>query len=429
MKVHLYIRVKLDDGSRPYCAPVYAKNHQLVPSAALVNGKREIHPEGAYYLRYLKKDKRVWESVGKDSQEALRHLNDQERYNKAIENGEDLPEPIVKGRDIDDAIRQYLRELAPIRSESTYNLYAYALRLFRQDCAKKTLESLTREDLIRYRDWLLDDEDGMDNCERTVAAYMGYLKTFFRKFDLPWPLKASDRVEYTELEARAYSKEVLDAMLKVADTEEADLIQFLLCTGARRQEIVHATWADINFFEKNFRVREKTKKPVAGATPAKKRKKWKPKDKEEGYIPLPDYFLEMMRARRARHPESVTIFQTPERMAGRHLLNIIKSVALRAGLNCGECYQAPHGRRKVGRCCSSAPVCHEFILHRFRKNFATMHHHNGISVRSIQKWLRHSSLETTLRYLAGEEDKGPEMREKINGTFAAFIPVKMQDAA
>jgi len=58
-----------------------------------------------------------------------------------------------------------------------------------------------------------------------------------------------------------------------------------------------------------------------------------------------------------------------------------------------------------------------------------MHHHNGISVRSIQKWLRHSSLETTLRYLAGEEDKGPEMREKINGTFAAFIPVKMQDAA
>jgi integrase len=74
-------------------------------------------------------------------------------------------------------------------------------------------------------------------------------------------------------------------------------------------------------------------------------------------------------------------------------------------------------------------VCHEFILHRFRKNFATMHHHNGVSVRSIQKWLRHSSLETTLRYLAGEEDKGPEMRKKINGTFAAFAPKLVAVAA
>jgi hypothetical protein len=248
MKVRLYIRIKLKDGGRPFCDPVYAKNHQLVPSAALVHGKQEIHPEGVYHLRYLRDGKRVWESVGKDSQEALRHLNNRERYNNGIKNGEDLAEPIIKGRDIDEAIRQYLRELAPIRSENTYNLYAYALRLFRQVCTKVYLESLTREDLIKYRDWLLDDEEGMDNCERTVAAYMGYMKTFFRKFDLPWPLKETDRVEYTQLEARTYSNEVLGAMLDVADTEEADLIHFLLCTGARRQEVVHATWADLNFF-------------------------------------------------------------------------------------------------------------------------------------------------------------------------------------
>jgi integrase len=50
-----------------------------------------------------------------------------------------------------------------------------------------------------------------------------------------------------------------------------------------------------------------------------------------------------------------------------------------------------------------------------------MHHHEGdVPVRTIQRWLRHSSLDTTLRYLAGSDDKSPKTRQKVNNSFAGL---------
>jgi integrase/recombinase XerD len=65
-------------------------------------------------------------------------------------------------------------------------------------------------------------------------------------------------------------------------------------------------------------------------------------------------------------------------------------------------------------------MCHKWILHRFRKAFATMHHENGVSARTIQKWIRHSDHQTTLKYLAGADDNTELMKVKVNSTFAAL---------
>ncbi|MCU1314407.1 MAG: integrase family protein [Acidobacteriaceae bacterium] len=48
-----------------------------------------------------------------------------------------------------------------------------------------------------------------------------------------------------------------------------------------------------------------------------------------------------------------------------------------------------------------------------------MHHEAGVSARTIQRWLRHSSLDTTLRYLAGSDDQSERTRSVVNSTFAA----------
>jgi integrase/recombinase XerD len=64
--VRLKIRVRLADGSRPFLNPVFSANGKLKPLFAVVNGNLEHHPEGVYHLRYLKEEKRVWESVGSD---------------------------------------------------------------------------------------------------------------------------------------------------------------------------------------------------------------------------------------------------------------------------------------------------------------------------------------------------------------------------
>jgi integrase len=57
-------------------------------------------------------------------------------------------------------------------------------------------------------------------------------------------------------------------------------------------------------------------------------------------------------------------------------------------------------------------------LHRFRKNFATLQHRAGTDARTIQKWLRHSSLETTLGYLAAAANDAPEVRERVNRAYS-----------
>jgi integrase len=50
-----------------------------------------------------------------------------------------------------------------------------------------------------------------------------------------------------------------------------------------------------------------------------------------------------------------------------------------------------------------------------------MHHEAGVPVRTIQRWLRHSSLDTTLRYLAGSDDKSAKTRLKVNNSFAGLV--------
>jgi integrase len=92
----------------------------------------------------------------------------------------------------------------------------------------------------------------------------------------------------------------------------------------------------------------------------------------------------------------------------------LKNLALRAGLNCGSCVN------KVGQSCGEHPVCDRWELHKFRKTFATLHHESGVSARTLQAWLGHSSLETTLAYLKVADVRSERTRAQVNNTFAQF---------
>jgi integrase/recombinase XerD len=57
-----------------------------------------------------------------------------------------------------------------------------------------------------------------------------------------------------------------------------------------------------------------------------------------------------------------------------------------------------------------------FRLHKFRATFATWHLWAGVDLRTVQHWLGHSDLESTMRYLKPNHNE--QAQQKVNDTFS-----------
>jgi len=58
-------------------------------------------------------------------------------------------------------------------------------------------------------------------------------------------------------------------------------------------------------------------------------------------------------------------------------------------------------------------------LHKFRATAATWHLWAGVDLCTVQQWLGHSDMESTMRYLKPARDK--KVHEKVNETFSKLI--------
>ena len=401
-KVSLMLRVRTADGKRPFVNPVIGLNGKVKSLWAVVHGKPEHHPEGQYFLRYSEGGKRIWEPVGNDVGAALTAKIRREQILKAKELGIAVAgEESVSAAPrvtLEDAVTDYIADVAARRSYKTSDAYKYDLGLFQQSCAKRHLDDIERKDVIAFMSFLRTG----GFSDRTIFNRIQTLQTFFRangKADL---ISANDWPKYTEKVVAAYSRDDLARLFEVAEAETRLVFQFFLYSGAREQEVQYACWSDIDWESKTFSVREK---PDLG---------FRPKDHEERVVPLPDMLVEALAARRRVYQDRRLIFPNGQGNPENHFLRILKDLALKAGLNCGHCCN------KKGLCCSEEPVCRHWELHKFRKTFATMHHESGVSARTLQAWLGHSDLETTLAYLKVADIRSERTREQVNNTFAMF---------
>jgi integrase/recombinase XerD len=57
----------------------------------------------------------------------------------------------------------------------------------------------------------------------------------------------------------------------------------------------------------------------------------------------------------------------------------------------------------------------DFWLHKFRATFATRCLWAGVDLRTVQQWLGHSDMESTMRYL--KPSRSEVVREKVNAMF------------
>jgi site-specific recombinase XerD len=69
--------------------------------------------------------------------------------------------------------------------------------------------------------------------------------------------------------------------------------------------------------------------------------------------------------------------------------------------------------------CASGPYCQNYFLHNFRHTFATEHLRGGIDIRTLQSWMGHRDIKSTMVYLKGVQSK--DTLAKVNaGTLAAY---------
>lgn len=166
------------------------------------------------------------------------------------------------------------------------------------------------------------------------------------------------------------------------------------------QEAQYVCWSDVDLERKTYTVTEHLDLG------------YRPKDKEEGTLPIPELLVGTLKARRKRYPHTRLIFPGKHGKPNGHALRSIKRLALRAGVNCGQCVN------KAGKSCATHPVCRHILLHKMRKTFASTLHHKGLPAQTLQQYLRHSELSTTLAYIADQPDD--QVRETINSTFSGF---------
>ena len=193
-------------------------------------------------------------------------------------------------------------------------------------------------------------------------------------------------------------------MFNAATEDEADLLKFILGSGFRDQEIRYVEYLDLDFRHHLARV---TAKARWGFTP----KNW-----EERTVPLPAGLMERLRKRKERkqaRPHDLVFGNTKGR-PDSEMDMVVKRVAERARLNCGQCV-TEHGNK-----CAEGPYCMNFFLHKFRHTFATNHLRDGVDIRTVQSWLGHRDIKSTMVYLKGIRSK--DAAQKVNsGELAALV--------
>lgn len=411
-KVRLYIRVRLCDGRHAYQAPVWNRNRTLRPGYAMVGEQPEFHPEGIYYLRFLRGCKRIRRAIGPDADAAIVALQNTEHDLRSISLGrsaagftpqlapDSAPSPAPAspaGVSLSIAINTYVTQLGLFRAPKTVREATRILELFGKGFPGKAIQAVTREDLLSHMAFLQDQGLGL----RTISNHVTRIGALLRKHKIVDLLSREEKPEYDEREVAAYSADQLGALFSAATPEERMLFEFFLGTGFREQEVMFCTWKNVDFTGKVISVKSK---PQMG---------FRVKDKQERSVPVPDSLVASLKKRK-KVSTSMLVFPGPDGKPNGHFLRTLQKLAYRAGLNCGECCT------KKGKSCATNSTCKEWGLHKFRKTFATMHCEAGVPAPTIQRWLGHSSLSTTLRYLAAADLRSQRTRSQVNASFAAL---------
>jgi integrase/recombinase XerD len=382
-RVNLTKRVQTDAGLR-YCPVVQAANGRIRPDWVVVgDGKENIRQErvtgGAYYMEWREGGKRKRLSVGPDAAQAqARRLRKLSELN-AISNGIALADSEDAGtrRLLDTAIAEFLEETKLSKKPKTFAAYSKTMAYFRESCTKVYLEDIDRMDMLRFAAFLKEKKQ----APRSVWNKFNNVMSFLKANGIRGIVNKNDWPKFTQEEPEVYEKDDLDKLFAACEPGERLLFEFYLMTGMREQEVIYTTWNDVSFTRQTVTVRWK---PDYG---------WTPKNFKEREIPIPEKLVKELKAAKLKAKTCPLVFHTSGCLPKFDALHILKATAKRAELNADA-----------------------FWLHKFRSTFATWSLWAGVDLRTVQNWMGHVDMESTMRYL--KPSRSQAVRDKVNQIFA-----------
>jgi integrase/recombinase XerD len=345
---------------RRYYPVVFNKNGSIRPDVVLVGGVETPMTGGNFYLSWYVGRKATRVSVGLDATQAM---NRKWKQQQALASGEQIavqPKTAPGRETLVGAVQRYLKEIETTKSWKTLKVYRMSCDYFLESYSKTHVEDITREDMLAFSTFLR--AKGLS--DRTVSNRFSQTMIFLKWAGHKVPgLKANDRPTFVEQEVEVYEPEDLAQLWPACTPKEYLLFRTLQKTGLREGEAAHLMWRDISKARSMVKV---SAKPMYN---------WKPKKNKERSIPIQaDLLADLLAAN--SEATSLLVFPGPDGGPDTHMLRTLKDVAKRAGLDPDQ-----------------------FYLHKFRQTFGTTCCRNGIDIVTLQSWMGHSDLKSTMRYL------------------------------
>jgi integrase/recombinase XerD len=255
-----------------------------------------------------------------------------------------------------------------------------ALKYFYDSAGNKSIKSIDRTDLIRFASFL---REGKDQAPRSAHNKFESVMTFLKHCDVKPKIKPHDWPKFVEEEPEMYEQETLDKFFAACDDDELLLFEFFLMTGMREQEVIYATDRCVDFSNSTVSVRHN---PDHG---------WTPKMYKERTIPVPMALIAKLKAMLVKRGKGGLLFPTKNHLPKFDFLDMAKAIAKRAGIDESEVW-----------------------LHKFRATFATRSLWAGVDLRTVQSWMGHTDLASTMRYL---KPNRAVVQEKVEAIWNAAV--------
>ena len=330
--------------------------------------------DGRYYVEWYVGGARRREGAGVTAAQALeaqrRKRHELEGRNLGVPGFEKAGET-VKKPPLHVAVANYLEQIEALKKPNTHRKYEAVLERFLDFFRDRdSIDAITSDDLTRFVVTLKKDHGlGSNTILHNAVIIAQFLKRHGRS-GITRELQLPERI--TPL-VKVYRHDELARFFAACFDLERALFATFLLTGFREQEVMFLHWSDVNFELRTVRV---TAKPETGFYP----KRW-----EDREVPAPVELIEELR-KHPHRPKCQFVFPSPTGNREQHMLDHCKSVATHAKLDPAK-----------------------FDLKTFRSTYATGMLRRGFDVRTVQHWMGHKSLETTMRYLAPATDVHDEL--------------------